>query len=58
MEDNKFGFRKQHSTVDQIHTIIDLTKKVYKGEVCSVLFLDVASTFDKVWEDKLVNKLK
>ena len=55
---HQFGFRRSHSTIDQIHRITDVIEKVYeKQEVCSTVFLDVAQAFDKVWHKGLIFKL-
>lgn len=55
---HQFGFRKKHSTVDQIHRITDVIEKVFeRKEVCSAVFLDVAQAFDKVWHEGLLFKL-
>jgi len=57
--DYQFGFRNQHSTVEQIHRIVcqinkDMNKKLYSNAV----FLDVSQAFDKVWHDGLLYKIK
>lgn len=55
---HQFGFRNKHSTIDQIHRITDVIEKALEErEVCSVIFLDVAQAFDKVWHDGLIEKL-
>ena len=59
MPDHQFGFRKQHSTIEQIHRLTrkisqDLEKKKY----CSAVFLDIQQAFDKVWHGGLLFKLK
>ena len=58
MPDHQFGFRKQHSTIEQIHRLThkigqDLEKKKY----CSAVFLDIQQAFDEVWHEGL-KKLK
>ena len=57
--DHQFGFRKQHSAIEQIHRLThkisqDLEKKKY----CSAVFLDIEQAFDKVWHEGLLFKLK
>lgn len=55
---HQFGFRKAHSTIDQIHRITNEIERVFeRNEVCSTVFLDVAQAFDKVWHKGLIYKL-
>lgn len=55
---HQFGFRRKHSTIDQIHRITDLIEKVFEQkQICSAVFLDVAQAFDKVWHAGLLYKL-
>ena len=55
---HQFGFRKYHSTIDQIHRITDVIEKSFENkEICSTVFLDVAQAFDKVWHKGLIYKL-
>lgn len=56
---HQFGFRKRHSTTQQLHRVTDfiaagLENKHYTGGV----LLDIASAFDRVWHDGLLYKLK
>ncbi|KAE9527718.1 hypothetical protein AGLY_012791 [Aphis glycines] len=48
LSDNQFDFRSNHSTIHQVHRIVD---KIYysfeKKLICTSTFLDVAQTFDK-----------
>lgn len=56
---HQFGFRNQHSTIDQIHRITDVIEKSFEnGKICSVVFLDVEKAFDKVWHAGLIKKLQ
>lgn len=56
--DHQFGFRSQHSTIDQVHRITDLIEKTLEGkQYCSAIFLDVAQAFDKVWHEGLLYKM-
>lgn len=56
--DHQFGFRSKHSTIDQIHRITNIIENALEAKnVCSVLFLDVAQAFDKVWHSGLIFKL-
>lgn len=57
--DHQFGFRENHSTIDQIHRITNIIEKTLEEKkVCSTIFLDVAQAFDKVWHEGLDYKLK
>jgi len=39
----QFGFRQKHSTLDQVHRIIDKTHSFYEAKkYCSIIFLDVS----------------
>jgi len=57
---HQFGFRKKHSTVDQVHRLV---KKInseleVKHTAQQYIFLDVSQAFDKVWHVGLLYKLK
>jgi len=59
LPNTQFGFRNSHSTIHQLHRVVDvistsLKKKLY----CSCIFLDVAQAFDRVWHEGLQFKLK
>jgi hypothetical protein len=57
--DHQFGFRNQHSTIDQVHRITNIIEQsLEEKRVCSTLFLDVAQAFDKVYHEGLKHKLK
>ena len=57
--DHQFGFRKNHSTMDQVHRITNVIEQALEEKkVCSAIFLDVAQAFDKVWHEGLNHKLK
>jgi hypothetical protein len=46
---HQFGFRKNHSTIDQVHSITDIIQKTLENKgVCSAVFLDIAQAFDRV----------
>lgn len=56
---HQFGFRNKHSTIEQVHRIVNIIEKSLEGKkVCSAVFLDVAQAFDKVWHEGLFNKLE
>lgn len=56
---SQFDFQNKHSTVYQIHCIVDkisfsLKEKYY----CTSVFLDVSQALDRVWHSDLLFKLK
>lgn len=56
---HQFGFRDNHSTIDQVHRITNVIEKALEErKVCSSLFLDVSQAFDKVWHEGLLYKLQ
>lgn len=57
--DHQFGFRRKHSTIQQIHRVTNkITTDFDKKRFCVAIFLDVAKAFDKVWHDGLLFKLR
>jgi hypothetical protein len=55
---HQFGFRENHSTIDQVHRITNIIEKsLEERKVCSAIFLDVAQAFDKVWHEGLKHKM-
>lgn len=57
--DHQFGFRLQHSTVEQVHRVCDVIRNTLEGkEYCSAVFLDIQQAFDKVWHSGLLYKIK
>lgn len=56
--DAQFGFREKHSTIEQLHRITGtIEEALEKGQFCVAVFLDVAQAFDRVWHEKLIEKL-
>ncbi|KAL1139859.1 hypothetical protein AAG570_006836 [Ranatra chinensis] len=56
---HQFGFRPNHSTLQQCLRIVDLiSSSLEKKEYCGGVFLDVAQAFDRVWHPGLLFKLK
>lgn len=53
---HQFGFRKRHSTIEQVHRITEETLE--KRRICLSVFLDICQAFDKVWHEGLNYKLK
>jgi hypothetical protein len=56
---HQFGFRENHSTVQQIHRITHTLHQVLENEeYCTSIFLDMRQAFDKVWYPGLLYKIK
>lgn len=56
---HQFGFRRQHSTIEQVHRVANWIKEdLETKKYCSAAFLDVSQAFDKVWLTGLLFKLK
>lgn len=56
---HQFGFRRRHSTVEQVHRISNVIKEDLENKrFCSAAFLDVSQAFDKVWHAGLLFKIK
>ena len=59
LPDHQFGFRKQHSTIEQIHRIThNISQTFEKKKYCLAVFLDIQQAFDKVWHERFLHKLK
>lgn len=56
--DFQFGFRNNHSTIEQIHRLTNLIENTFENqEYCEAAFLDVSQAFDKVWHEGLICKM-
>lgn len=56
---HQFGFRKQHSTIEQVHRIVNYIRtSLEEKRYCSAVFLDISQAFDRVWHEGLLYKLK
>jgi hypothetical protein len=52
---HQFGFRKNHSPIDQVLRITDIIEKTLENNgVCSAVFLDIAQAFNRVWQSPVV----
>jgi len=57
--DTQFGFKPNHSTIHQLHRVVDtISSSLEKKQYCAAAFLDVSQAFDRVWHDGLLFKLK
>ena len=55
---NQAGFRKQHSTLDNIYRLLrDVHSQLRKRKMLPVLFLDIVKAFDRVPHSYLLSKL-
>lgn len=56
--DHQFGFRRKHSTIQQVHRITNLIRRAFENkQYCSALFIDISQAFDKVWHEGLLFKI-
>lgn len=56
---HQFGFRKSHSTIEQVHRVHDTIRECFeRKQYCSAAFLDVQQAFDRVWHKGLLCKIK
>lgn len=56
--DFQFGFRNQHSTIEQVQRVITLIESAFEEKkYCAAVFLDVSQAFDRVWHEGLIHKL-
>jgi hypothetical protein len=56
---HQFGFREEHSTVQQTHRVVHtINQALDRKEYCTSVFLDIKQAFDKVWHRGLLYKIK
>jgi len=56
---SQFGFRAKHSTIHQVHRVVDaISTSLERKQYCSCVFLDISQAFDRVWHDGLLFKLR
>lgn len=47
--DHQFGFKNQHLTIDRVHRVSSIIKKLFETKkFCSAVFLDIDQAVDKV----------
>jgi len=57
--DHQFGFQNNHLTIDQVHRVTSVIRQALKEkQYCCGVFLDVAQAFGKVWNKRLLIKLR
>lgn len=57
--DHQFGFRCKHSTIDQVHRLVDKIMESLEAKAyCASAFLDISQAFDRVWHEGLLYKTK
>jgi hypothetical protein len=56
---HQFGFRQRHSTIEQLHRIVQrINKALENQQYCSAAFLDTSQAFNKVWHTGLLYMLR
>jgi hypothetical protein len=56
--DHQFGFRKKHTTIEQVHRITNIIHRALENkQYCTAAFLDIGQAFDKVYHEGLLYKL-
>ncbi|VVC41248.1 Reverse transcriptase domain [Cinara cedri] len=56
---SQFGFRAKHSTIHQVHRVVDaISTSLERKQYCSCVFLDISQAFDRVWLDGLLFKIR
>ncbi|KAL4096831.1 hypothetical protein QTP88_021714 [Uroleucon formosanum] len=56
---SQFGFRCKHSTIHQVHRVVDaISSSLEKKQYCTSVFLDISQAFDRVWYQGLLFKLR
>jgi len=59
LPDSQFSFRSSHSTVQQVHRVVDAISYSLKNKLyCTSAFVDISQSFDRVWHDGPLYKLK
>ncbi len=58
LPDFQFGFRNQHSTIEQVQRVVTaIEQALEEKKYCTAVFLDVQQAFDRVWHQGLTHKL-
>jgi len=57
--DIQFGFRQKHSTIEQVHRLVEkIHQSLKRKKYCLAVFLDISQAFDRVWHEGLLCKIK
>jgi len=55
---HQFGFRKEHRTIEQAHSLVYKINDLESKRYFSAAFINISQAFDKVWHTGLLYKLK
>ena len=57
--DHQFGFRNKHSTIEQLHRLInEIIITLENKEYCTALFMDIEKAFDKINHESLLQTIR
>ena len=57
--DHQFGFRNKHSTIEQMHRLInEIIVALENKEYCTALFIDIEKAFDKINHESLLQTIR
>ena len=57
--DHQFGFRNKHSTIEQMHRLInEIIVALENKEYCTALFIDIEKAFDKINYESLLQTIR
>ena len=57
--DHQFGFRNRHSTIEQMHRLInEIIIALENKEYCTALLMDTEKTFDKIYHESLLQTIR
>ena len=57
--DHQFGFRNKHSTIEQMHRLInEIIVALENKEYCTALFIDMEKAFDKINHESLLQTIR
>ena len=57
--DHQFGFRNKHSTIEQMHRLInEIIVALENKEYCTALFIDIKKAFDKINHESLLQTIR